>query len=488
MVWVAAILAFSAALFGGWWSTWLGRSSGSVVLALALAWVSPALDLPLAQALLGAAGLCLGWKYASRPRALFGPDLSRLERVGLLVSGLAGLWRPGWLAVQLVLVSYRRRLVPPSLHERLAIHLEVVLVAFLLLRQACGGGPVQSEAGLALQLCLLATVAALYLRPGYAKLFKGKRWWHWITRVGLHYQLLGSYAWGWLPGLSASDFARAVRWLRPFNVPMAALVVILELSTLALPWKAGLAQVVLLGLAGFHLAYLALTGACFWENMLLLLAAALAVPQLPPAFFGIPAALLFAPATLALVKIFDTSPLTWWELPLVQKISTQVIVDGEAQHLGHICLDPHERLFYIGFSELSPQRLLTHNLSHTDLEQAEVELILSSSQTIENLRKFSPVQALNEEELESVRLLLRQVVLGLENHSLQQRRLWWQAPRSYWARGSRRELYEGSSPIEEILLIYQEFFWIDGRILETPERIIASFQRSNDEEVLKYRG
>ncbi|MBS2039179.1 hypothetical protein JST97_29620 [bacterium] len=483
--WTGAIVALSGLVFRVWWFSPRSGKTESLLLALAFALVDrSSFDLPLARALLLTAGLCLGWKYSSRPRALYGQDLTWAERVGLLVAPLLAFIHTALLLPQLVLVSRRRRLVPPSLHERLAIHLEAVLLAYALLRTMTGDFACGPQAGQAFQLCLLATLAALYARPGYRKLFHGKRWWHWIGKVGLHYQLLGGYAWGWLPALPVRCFERAIWGLRFLNVPAAASVVLFELATLTLPWRPVWAQAILLGLALFHLAYLALTGACFWENMLLLLAAALSLPELPPDFFGLSTLTLFVPATLCLIKIFDTPALTWWELPLVQRLTTEVVIDRQVQVLSHGWLDPHERMFYTGFTELSPRPLLTHNLSHTDLSLTKVEEILACQGNPHRIQELIGEQTVSPEEIERVRNLLSKVFLGLEAQSGAPRYPCWRAPRSYWARGSRQEVYQGDWPIQGAQIVYQEFFWCQGHILEGSRRVVARFVWLSQERTL----
>jgi hypothetical protein len=400
---------------------------------------------------------CLSWKYATRPRSPGPVDLADWERWGLLACLLLLPGNPGWLAPHLCLVSRRRRLVAPSLHERLPIHLCSVLLCHFALSAAAPLGRGE-PARLALWSACLAIVAALYAWPGVAKLRIGQRWFSWILNVRLHYQLIGAYCWGWWQGCPFPKLATWARRLGRLNRWLAALTVALELGVLALPLDPTLARLNLLGLALFHTAYLAMTGAFFWENILLLLGAAACLPGAPPGFFSLPSALLFLVSVRVYVEIFKTDGLTWWELPLVQRVYTEVVCAGQRLALTHAWLDPLERRHYIGPEELSPFQLWTHNLTHSDLNQSTVEDLLQSPSSL-----HPPARTPEPADIEAARLQFQAMLPALERRR-EVVPAWLRAPRSYLAPGSRGACYQGQGRIEEIWIRYEELHFDEQRL------------------------
>lgn len=470
LLWSLALAESSRALFQAWW--WRGSP---VFLLISLALLGQMGGGPGWSELSGLAWLafpaafCLTWKYVTRPRSPGGPDLSDGERLSLLGCALLLPTNPAWLGPILALVHRRLRLVPASLHERLAIHLLIVLVSYLLLSKVL---PV-ANGSLAAWLACLATLAGFYVRPGLAKMKAGPRPWSWIQRVQLHYQLLGAYQWGWWGFLSESQLAKGLKWLRPFNAPLAFWVVLSEVGMLFLP----LCPRALLGsLMLFHLAYLLVCGAFFWENLVLLAGCWMGVSTLPSAFFTLPGALLFCALVPLYLRNFPSSDLTWWELPLVQRVWTEVRVGQAWLPLCHDWADPLERRFYIGFEELSPYPLLTHNLTHSDLPFAETEEFLKDANPVALLLKSRPLCA---QRVEEVRAYLARLLPGLEvNREVLPLALrWLKAPRSYLAPGARGARYHGQGQIESIRLRYREVHYRQGRISTERDEVVVSFER-----------
>lgn len=471
LLWSLALAGSSRALFQVWW--WRDSPVFWIVsLALLVRGQGPGWsELAGLAWLAGPAAACLAWKYATRPRSPGGPDLSDIERLGLLGCSLALLADPAWLGPILALVHRRLRLTPASLHERLAIHLLMVLVSYLLLARVF----LAADGTLAVWLACLATFAGFYFRPGLAKLKAGPRPWSWIESVQLHYQVLGSYQWGWWGFVSERQLLAWLNWLRHFNRPLALMVVAIEVGMLLFP----LFPRSLLGsLMLFHLAYLLICGAFFWENLILLASCWMALKTVPTVLFALPGALFFFALVPVYVRIFPTSNLTWWELPLVQRMWTEVRVGQEWLPLCHDWADPLERRFYIGFEELAPYPLLTHNLTHSDLPFEQVEEILKGTKSVQELLR---PRALAEAEVEQVRQFLSSLLPGLESNRevLPAALNWMKAPRSYLAPGARGKRYRGQGRIESIRIRYREVHHREGRIGVERDEVVVCFQRSD---------
>lgn len=443
-VWLTACL-----LYRLWWPGRLATSGWSLAAALGLATLkSPAWS--CSSQLAWAAGLALTWRHSTQPRSYLGPQFATWERLGLWLILLASWKNPAFLPALLVLLGRSRRVVKSGLHESLPIQILMVFSAQVI----CESGPPTPT-------LLLATLSAFYFRHGWAKLRIGRRWWDWIMSCRLHYQLVGAYCWGWMDWLPRADYVRLIQIAAPFNPCMAAGVVAVELSALGLGWQADFNRPVLVGLMLFHLSYLAITGAFFWENLMVLAAAA----SLP---LGGPGPLAMLGSTLVFWAVFDSPGLTWWELPRVQRVYIEVVVQGQPMFLDHAWMRPFERRFYEGFPALAPCRLLTHNLSHTDLSQEEVEKIL-----MDGTCRLPQLESPGSKE-DAVSFLL-EAFRGLgEVGSREVVPAWLQAPAAYLASGGRGPKYRGQGTIEEVRVRYLEVFY-DGHDL----------QRERDEVVLK---
>lgn len=143
--------------------------------------------------------------------------------------------------------------------KKVAFDILLLVLAGLLAR--CANRDFDFRRVLFLVLCL---VAASYFLPGVKKIQLG-----WIGRTDLTDLLLSQLDDGWLIGLSAQAFARAVRAVELLNLPIQIATAVLEVGAIVLLWRRWLAVALLIPLALMHVGIFTTSGICFWKWVLI---------------------------------------------------------------------------------------------------------------------------------------------------------------------------------------------------------------------------
>jgi hypothetical protein len=329
-------------------------------------------------------------------------------------------------------------------------------------------------------LVVLSCVGALYFYPGVCKLRAGRRWCDWMNRCQLHYQLIGSSAWGWLESLPEGRLVKAARLIQAVNVPLAWSTVLLELSVVGLPLGHPPAVVLLFGLVVFHAGYFALTGALFWENILVL--CSLAVGLWVCGYGGLRGPLgvlqfpLLGGLLLTFPFVFRNPRLTWWETPLTQRVYCQVSGGGRVFALTHRFMGPWEDLFYFGFRDLAPRRLITENLSHTRLGQEIVDELVACGPDSGRIASLSHAVSPDTAAVAAYSRMLNDFFAALRSgkgrFSLPRFLTWLQAPGSFLASGGPGPVFDGQVEVEEVLVKFKEIYFDGLRITVLRDEVL----------------
>jgi hypothetical protein len=431
--------------------------------------------------------LLIAWKYATRDFSLVDdpslptfstPVLGYAERAVLVASALLVYVSP---VFALPFLSHARRFQPFHLHELLPIavvmaaaayavtHGGIVLARLVLGETALATGAA-AAAPLALYFVLLASIALLYVTRGVAKLYAGRRWHDWMWSNPLHLQLPSAYTWGWLAWLSEPTVLALTRRARRLDRPLATATVALEIGAVLLFVDRCLALCLLAGLILFHLGYFSVSGALFWEYVLVDAGAMAMIAALPlqvaDALFAWPAtALLGALCALALAAVWPPYLLAWWETPLTQRVYWEVEGEsGRTYVLSHAFMDPWESYFYFGDWALVPYRMVTQNLSHTPMgpgsQGMAKDLAAGGPAAVRALADGGRACPARCREIEAfLRQFFAALDAGRRKRVLPHALRWLKAPGCFLARGGPGPVYRGQERAREIRVKYRETFW-----------------------------
>lgn len=205
----------------------------------------------------------------------------------LIVLAWVGVWfYPGFLIILIHIgVTWLRSW---SHHQHMAIRLMVMFLACLGALPFAGFAntamQVQEAAGFSVPVLFLflCVSASHYLNPGMKKLMIGRHWYSWMRDNRLHSIAISAYLWGWLRFLPEAKVIRLVQAIRPFDVIVQVLTVVIEVGVILILFDQRLCLGMLIAHICFHLVVGTLSGILFWQFIIIDALLFWGVYSLPP--------------------------------------------------------------------------------------------------------------------------------------------------------------------------------------------------------------
>lgn len=309
-----------------------------------------------------------------------------VDRGVLLLLGLASAFHPGfvvlvaaWAVVltgqfihpifpadRAYLSTYTHRL--PLVHQLLLFHAYLCATSILDLPPA--------------RFMTLALVAqgAHYFHSALGKLRL-----QWLQRDELVGLLCAAVAHGWWPHRNGSAPRRLGLWMQRANRPLLIACLAVELGGGLLLIHANLAIVLLVALAGLHVAILVLIGINFLPWIFLDLCLALAVGAQPAETFGLLPFAVSLPFLAVAPKLFGVHVLAWLDARLCNAYRFEAVaVDGQRYELSPDAFAPYDMIMAFGkFRFLSDEPLLVDVWSESS--EASVVQAIARTRTLRDI-------------------------------------------------------------------------------------------------------
>ncbi|MAE65326.1 MAG: hypothetical protein CMJ18_13725 [Phycisphaeraceae bacterium] len=412
------------------------------------------------------------WPYTTYDYNLFygqGHDVDRIV-VMLLAAGV--LWRPVFVLPLLVALGamlwqfWHPMEQYPWSHVNLPYRALILIAAAHLYHGIRGRFP--SANLFFLVFCLVATH---YWWGGLAKLWIG-----WVTHGQIWLMTLNAYANGWLAFLGTEAIVAYAKAAAPFDVPIRAGTVVLEVFVLACLWRR---RVLLFFLAGwflFHLGIFAMTGMFFWiwmvmEACLFVIVWRLKTPGALPIFslrYFVISALLIGSA-----RLWAGPPnLTWFDTPFCYTYRFHAIgVSGKAHPLANPDFEPYTPQFVLGyFRYIHDRPQLVHIWGAT--QNREIAKALRRADSVEAiylLEEQKSWKKLEPARRDRFDAFFRRFIANLNRRRTGEH---WlrpiQAPAHLWSY-PKEAPFEWTEPIERIV-VYRISTYFDGERYEEVRR------------------
>lgn len=463
-----------------------------------------------ARLLIDVVVILLTWKHVTQDIDVVVGDPQWRERIALVVAAVASHFFPLFLLPWLFLVmhSFQGWTHHGTLPLRIAMvfvgmFLLVVIPSRLLPEYAIAEAPGVGEVFFLLALTIHASH---YVIPAIGKMRLGPRPYSWANENRLHAVAASAYSWGWARFLQRETAIRIVRALKPFDVPLQWITLVLEMGIVFALFHPIALYVLATGLIGMHVMIFLSTGILFWEWMILnatfCVSVALLEPDVLSRLFSIESGI----ACAALVFLFPVRNLlwkpvwlAWWDTPFTARVHWEVIGEsGKEYGLYNDYLCPHERLFgrVHGYA-MVPERIVTYHLGQIyPVDQSEHhkksavpfesfcdrelrDLVLASNGDPHALtaikERFGAVRRDLDEEREHLRYMktfLRRVGRGERKHVLPRALRFLKAPGGQYYYWGDRPGYRGQEPVKTLRFRFREEYFTGDRFAVICDRVL----------------
>ena len=246
------------------WVLWLGILASIVTLAtagnLAAPWRSFSGGRGL-RVFVVAVAFILVWPFASAGYNYYLGQGHIIDRL-LLIAMLVALWWRALFVLPLLcmLAVMLWQLVVPQLGGSVLAHkLFVFDVLCLFAATVIVQGLTKTHWCKEFVFLCCCLVAGAYVTAAFAKI--GLGWW---GHAQLYLMPISAYGHGWLAFLTPEQVGQIAQWLKPWDVFMQTLVLVVEAGCLVFLWRRAVSMSLLIALAVFHFGVFALYGFLFW--------------------------------------------------------------------------------------------------------------------------------------------------------------------------------------------------------------------------------
>ncbi|MCH7792605.1 MAG: hypothetical protein IID31_10040 [Planctomycetes bacterium] len=201
---------------------------------------------------------------------------------------------------------------------------------------------------------LIAVVAAAYFYSGLAKVRLSPYPCAWVFHNRSHRLVFSSRCYGWLWWLSDDALVRVAATLRPLNVPLQLVTLVLELGVVFLLADERVMVGLLAGLIAMHVGIFAVSGICFWKWITLDILLATTLLLWPHDMYGVSGVAAMALAVVS-ARIWSEPPLLgWYDTNFVNLFRLESVeADGSVREIGRTSMVPYDlpvgqsRFFYL---------------------------------------------------------------------------------------------------------------------------------------------
>ncbi|GEP41729.1 hypothetical protein BGE01nite_10200 [Brevifollis gellanilyticus] len=326
------------------WRTWRGFFPGGKVHYVAWAII-----------------VILTWTTALYPYNYFYGQAHLLDRVIILILGVAALRRPSALPLLMfgVMYSYLQWRGAGLSDAEFTNRKMILDMAYML-----------GAAGLArpwivrwfpqhLPALTVAFVGANiihYWMPGLAKLEIGQNWLDWTLHDDLYNLTVSTFLYGWNALWDQAGVIRLHETLQPFGLPLKLFVIFVEVALLAAFWNRRWFVLLAVGRAMLHMGILVFSGDTFWNWILTQLAIVAAFWSKPSddedaaknhpgsvALFSLPMMLTAMAYMLITAHSHKASTLAWFDSQITERYALHAVMeDGRRLYITPTFFEPYD--------------------------------------------------------------------------------------------------------------------------------------------------